>query len=98
MTDIPYKSSIAKWLHERLTNFFKKIPSIDFQECEMMLSTIIKDESTCNSDDPIENLGKVRVALNEMVDAGVLLDYQEEPNYDKKISDIKFTFYPGPNF
>jgi hypothetical protein len=95
-----YKSVIARQLHKRMSHNYTQA-SIS-NPYHILLSTIIRDFGLSEGAPLRDFLHKTCVALDEMKNKDVLLDYKVEKTYDaggrRKLLDAKFVLIPSLSF
>ena len=95
-----YKSVIARRLHKRMAHHY--IQASIANTYSILLSTIIRDFGLTPYTSVAHNLRDVYLALDEMKENNVLLNYKVDRVYDSqrkgKISEAKFHLTPSPHF
>lgn len=95
-----YKSVIARRLHKRISHHYTQAD--EKNKYEINLSTIIRDFGITVYEELRNNLRQVEVALKEMKEKEVILNYEIKKIFSlerkNKIEDAKFSLYPHPRF
>ncbi|MCA9194591.1 MAG: hypothetical protein KDB03_22625 [Planctomycetales bacterium] len=97
-TMMSFRYVLSYWLFKRLSHLYT---FADYTKpYSIRLTTIVRDSDMVPSSNPSDNLKRVRRTLDEFVERGVLLCYEEEmtrgPN--NRIVDVKFSMVPTPEF
>ncbi len=92
-----YNRVLARWFHKRINHVY--IQAGYNTPYTIRLSTIIRDSGVKKEERLRNNLTRVREALDEMKEKGVIHNYIEERIIEsRKIIDVKFIINPSMNF
>ncbi len=92
-----YNNNIARWLFKRMSHHF--IQAHRQSPYTILLSTIIRDFGMGHYSRLRDNLKKVKKALDELVEKGTLLKYEEHVIKEgRKMVDVKFNLIPDFSF
>lgn len=88
---------LARWIYKRLVNRFRQASFMN--EYHFMYSDIEQSSGLLQQSREIDNRRKVKSSLDELKGSGVLTKYEtDERKQGRKIVDVKYTLYAGPNF
>ena len=91
-------SSLARWLHKRMSHNYKQAQSFQNQYTINLL-TIIRDSGMTAYKRLSDSKKYVIRCIEELVKQDVLYKFEEEVTKDgKKLADAKFTLYPSLKF
>lgn len=95
-----YRSVIARQLHKRMSHHFTQASLTETYE--ILLTTIIRDFGLKPQKRLQQNLTEVEIAINEMKEKSVIINYKASKIFDSKprtkLADVKFTFQPHFDF
>jgi len=98
-TAMSYKRILARWLHKRMSHIYRQAAINN--SYGILLSTIIRDSGAKLYKRQWDNLRKVREALDEMKDMGVVSSFKEKKIFEhgqRRICDVHFDIRPGMPF
>ncbi|MBS1807513.1 MAG: hypothetical protein JST84_04910 [Acidobacteria bacterium] len=95
------RTIIGRHLYKRMSHLFRQASLIN--PYTILASTIIRDFGIKSYSNFRFNLREIREALQELVQANVLLGWKEEEittlhRHQKKLTDVKFTLTTSPQF
>src|ERR1044071_3454223 len=95
-----YRSVIARQLHKRISHHYTQASLANTYD--ILLSTIIRDFGLKARDRVIHNLRAVKLALEEMVEKEIILEFDIQKIMDakksNKLADAKIVLRPHPRF
>jgi hypothetical protein len=97
-TFMSLRGSLSQWLHRRLSHVYTH--ASPFNPYRIRLSTIVRDSGMVNTARMADDAKQVRLALRELVEKGVLMQFEEEAQRGKRrmLIDVMFTFLPAGDF
>jgi len=96
---VRFRSHVAKWLHKRLSHRYTQA-SISGEGYNILASTIVRDSGMTIYKQWRDNLRRVREAVEELKETGVLMFYESEDIKESggRIADIRFNLHPSLDF
>lgn len=99
-TSMSYKNVVARQLHKRMSHHYTQASIM--QPYSINLSTIIRDFGLTAYERLSHNLRDIELALGEMKEKNVILDYRVDKTIDptqrNKMIDARITITPHPEF
>lgn len=98
-TSVKFRSYVTRWLHKRLTHRYTNA-SISGNGYNILATTIIRDSGMTPYKQHRDSIRKVREAVSELKEHGILLTYTSEDIKDSrgKLEDVKFVLTPSVEF
>ena len=89
-------NKLARWIYKRLINRFVQANFINEYH---FTYTDLKSSGLMQQVTEVKNRSKVISALDELIKRGVLLRYETDLRKEgRKITNVKYTVFPAPDF
>jgi hypothetical protein len=88
---------LSRWIYKQLIHRFRQASLTN--DYHFMYSALVKNSGLLQQAREIDNRRKVKLALDELINHKVLMDYTEDPRKSgRKIIDVKYTVWPTSEF
>ncbi len=88
---------LTRWIYKQLINRFRQASLLDHYHFKY--SSLVRDSALLQQSTDGKNRQKITSALNELVERGVLMNYEEDQQKEgRKVVDVKYTVFPTSAF